>query len=94
MAPGSSSKPYVPPAGTAQAQVAIDRTPATSGAAFAQQVFGPQATTGFGFSAMSASQSPKKDELPIPTVEEHDFPSLLGAQQVHPLLSELHEHCW
>eukprot|EP00961_Rhodomonas_salina_P129155 1740094-Rhodomonas_salina.1 len=80
MAPGSSSKPYVPPAGTAQAQVAIDRTPTTSGAAFAQQVFGPQATAGFGFSAMSASQRPTKDELPLPTIEEHDFPSPLEGQ--------------
>eukprot|EP00961_Rhodomonas_salina_P182735 2467183-Rhodomonas_salina.1 len=62
MAPGSSyhDKPYVPPAGTAQAQVALDCTPAASGAAFARQVFGPQATAGFGFFAMSASQHPHR----------------------------------
>eukprot|EP00961_Rhodomonas_salina_P262948 3553507-Rhodomonas_salina.1 len=36
----------------------------------------------------------KKDALPIPTVEEHDFLSLLGAQHAHPLLSDLHEHGW
>eukprot|EP00961_Rhodomonas_salina_P128036 1725786-Rhodomonas_salina.3 len=94
MAPGSGSKQYVPPTGTAQAQVAIPKTPASSGAAFAQQVFGPQATFGFGFSAMSASHRLDQDALPIPTREEHDFPLPYDLSREHPLLHELREHGW
>eukprot|EP00961_Rhodomonas_salina_P114047 1534301-Rhodomonas_salina.1 len=92
--PGSGSKQYVPPVGTAQAQVAMKRTPASTGITFAQQVFGPQTSNGFGFSAMSASHHIDKDALPIPTSEDHDLLSQPGSLSAHPLLHSIHEHGW
>eukprot|EP00961_Rhodomonas_salina_P168310 2268785-Rhodomonas_salina.2 len=92
--PGSGSKQYVPPAGTAQAQVAMKRTQTSTGVTFAQQVFSPQTSNGFGFSAMSASHRIDKDALPIPTSEDHDLLSLPGSLSAHPLLNNIHEHGW
>ena len=64
-----SSRQYVPPAGTGHAHAGISRTPQSTGADIANAMFGPSATTGFGF--LATHIDPSLPEFSAPGDDDH-----------------------